>query len=71
MKKILLILALPIFCLGCESPDEIYRFNYDKFNKIINDTIRLNDNHLYYSIRTHSGDQPIHSQYCNCKNTLK
>jgi hypothetical protein len=73
MGKILLILSFAILCIGCNSPSKDNRqdWEYVNHNNRINDTIRLNDNHLYYLIGTHSGYQPIHSQYCNCKNTLK
>ena len=64
MKIILFLLCL--LTLSCENKkDEFERYillNNDK----INDTTTLCDGHLYYYISTHSGKQPIHSQYCKC-----
>lgn len=58
MKIILFLLCL--LTLSCENKN--IQFDNDK----INDTITLCDGHLYYYISTHSGKQPIHSQYCKC-----
>lgn len=40
------------------------QWTVEYMSNIIDDTITLRDNHIYYKVRTGSGSQPFHSQYC-------
>lgn len=66
MKKLLYFILITLF-IGCyPSEKEANQIFMDIMNSSINDTMRLNDGHIYYTIYTHSGRQPMHSQYCIC-----
>lgn len=65
MNKLIILLLFLYSCKPTEK--ELKKELSDKQNYKINDTITLEDNHLYYHINTHSGQQPIHSQYCKQK----
>jgi len=67
MKRKLLVIFVIMFntCLQLTS---CHVSTYEKINdcnNTINDTLTLNDGHLYYTIYTYGSNKlPIHSQYC-------
>lgn len=65
MKKLILALFVVLAIQSCNpTPEEVKIEKFNRYNRRINDTCTLNDGHIYYIIYTHTGSQPIHSQYC-------
>lgn len=69
MKNLILSLIILMCLQSCEyTPEEQKidkKLKLKYYSELINDTITLNDNHLYYLIKSSYGyNLPIHSQYC-------
>ena len=68
MKKLILALFVVLTIQSCEQTSEEKKINRDYIKKtydfMINDTLTLNDGHIYYRLRTDGYFSPIHSQYC-------
>lgn len=71
MKNLLLFIIIFTTIYSCQNNltnEEVkQRIEMDKIselNKVINDTVMLNDGHLYYRIRIYYTSTPFHSQYC-------
>jgi hypothetical protein len=67
MKNLIISLIILLCLQSCkQTPEEVKIKTVEYYSTIINDTLTLNDGHLYYIIKsnTYGYYLPIHSQYC-------